>query len=327
MYASDCGFDASSWTCPDGCCIAVSSGGGSSGGGCGGSCQTDNDCPGCDGCSGGTCVDDDSYCSSNMTCQQSECCYDNGGCVVVYGGTCNGDSGECGGPYSCGGCVEEGGSCGWDCDCITGGCLCGACSDSDADIVCDFSPQQLLVDLSGAGFSLTSARDGVKFDFLGNGNARQMAWTAAGSNAGWLVLDRNGNGQIDNGAELFSNVSPQPDPAPRGKLGFRALAVYDLPANGGNGDGVIDQRDAVFSRLLVWVDRNHNGVADPGELLTMQQAGIQSISLRYKPSTRTDAHGNRLGLRSNVTRTAGQPAGPRYVYEVTLVTEDSPLQR
>lgn len=65
--------------------------------------------------------------------------------------------------------------------------------------------------------------------------------------------------------------------------------MYDQPANGGNGDGVIDQRDSVFSQLRVWVDRNHNGFSEPGELLTMQQAGVQSISRHWEVTSWTDA--------------------------------------
>jgi hypothetical protein len=142
----------------------------------------------------------------------------------------------------------------------------------------------------------------------------------------WLALDRNGDGRIDNGAELFSNVAPQPDLRTKPKLGFRALAVYDLPANGGNGDGIIDARDAIFSKLLVWVDRNHNGISDPGELLTMQQAGIQSISLDFKLSKRTDAYGNAFRFRSKIVFTGGPRANDRYVYDVNLAAGAVPTQ-
>jgi len=195
-------------------------------------------------------------------------------------------------------------------------CQCGVCGDSYGDIVCSVQP--ILVDLGGAGLSLTSAQNGIKFDSFRSGRLIQMAWTTAGADVGWLALDRNGNGRIDDGAELFSNVTPQPRPGPRS--GFRALAVYDQPANGGNGDGVIDQRDSVFSRLRVWVDKNHNGVTEPGELLTMQQAGIQSISLDYKLAKWVDAYGNQFLYRSKITFANGVPAGDQYVYDVLLGT-------
>ena len=81
----------------------------------------------------------------------------------------------------------------------------------------------------------------------------------------------NGNGDIDDGTELFSNVSPQPlDPSPNG---FKALAQYDLPANGGNGDGVIDAKEQVFPLLRLWVDANHDGICQPGEMHMLGENG------------------------------------------------------
>jgi len=148
----------------------------------------------------------------------------------------------------------------------------------------------------------------------------RSAWTAAGSNIGWLALDRNNNGQIEDGAELFGNSTPQPSPRPHAPTGFRALAVYDQPANGGNGDGIIDQKDTIFSSLRVWVDKNHNGITDPGELLTMQQAGIKSISLHPNDSHWTDAYGNQFRYRSKITFTSGKNKDDRYVYDVILTT-------
>jgi hypothetical protein len=181
------------------------------------------------------------------------------------------------------------------------------------------SVDPIIVDLSGAGFPLTDAQNGVKFDFFGDAKPIQMAWTAAGAQAGWLALDRNGNGQIDNGSELFSNVTPQPSSGNRPPNGFNALAAYDLPSNGGNGDGVIDEQDAVFPKLRVWVDSNHNGVTDPGELLSMGQAGIKSISLKYGLSKWTDAYGNQFRYRSNITFTRSVPATDIFVYDVILM--------
>jgi len=96
--------------------------------------------------------------------------------------------------------------------------------------------------------------------------------------------------------------------------------VYDQPANGGNGDGVIDQRDSVFSQLRVWVDRNHNGFSEPGELLTMQQAGVQSISRHWEVASWTDAYGNQFRYRGKITFSGGKPAGDQYAYDVFLIS-------
>jgi len=171
----------------------------------------------------------------------------------------------------------------------------------------------IIIDISGNGFDLTDAASGVNFDLDNDGVREQIAWTALGSDEAFLVLDRNSNDTIDNGSELFGNVSPQSAPPP-GILrnGFLALAEYDKSQNGGNSDGVIDRNDAIFSWLRLWVDNNHNGVSEPDELHALSDLHVDSISLDFKESRRTDRYGNQFRYRAKVN-------GTRWAWDVFFV--------
>jgi hypothetical protein len=189
--------------------------------------------------------------------------------------------GYCGGGYVLS-CTENG----WMCMCEGG---CGSCP--------------IIIDTQNQGFHLTDWEHGVTFGFFPDQAPIQLAWTDASYSNGWLALDRDGNGLIDNGTELFGNITPQPPSATPN--GFLALAVFDDPANGGNGNGFIDPGDAVYSHLLVWIDANHDGISQPDELKTLPELGIFRIDLQYHNSPFVDRYGNQFRYRGTDWDDAG----------------------
>lgn len=206
---------------------------------------------------------------------------------------------------------------------VTAGCLRGTgCEVAQWDTStcswnCVVGVSPILIDVSGNGFQLTSAQNGVSFDITGTSNPTEIAWTAPGSQNAFLCLP-DSNGACDDGKDLFGNFTPQPPSSTPN--GFAALAVYDTPAMGGNGDGWIDAHDAIFSSLRLWIDANHDGISQPNEVFTLPQLGITSINLDYKLSQRTDQYGNVFRYRAKVGSTSGVG---RWAYDVFLVTQPS----
>jgi hypothetical protein len=171
----------------------------------------------------------------------------------------------------------------------------------------------IVINLDGTGsYHLTNAADGVWFDLDADKAVEHIAWTPADSNIAFLALDRNGNGQIDSGAELFGNHTPVWGGT--ASNGFEALKFYIGPSVD---DDTIDARSPVWSKLLLWVDRNHDGISQPDELTRIADSGIVSISLIYKTENRRDTFGNKYCQRATITWADGhkQP-----IYDVWLAS-------
>jgi hypothetical protein len=160
----------------------------------------------------------------------------------------------------------------------------------------------VVIDLLDEGMHFTSLSDGVRFDLNGDGKPLYLSWTDPNYHNAWLALDRNGNGTIDNVQELFGYLTEPQLRSPDGKrTGWLALAVYDQPSYGGNGDGVIDANDAIYPKLLLWIDTNHDGISQPDELHHLAEMGVTSIPLEYTHKSYKDENGNNFQFENFVS--------------------------
>lgn len=165
----------------------------------------------------------------------------------------------------------------------------------------------IVIDTQNTGFVFTDPRKGeyVTFDIQGNGHPQKLSWTKFGSGNAWLVYDRDGDGVIKDGTEMFGNFTPHsggdanlPD---NGKNGFLALGWYDQPAQGGTGDQILDKNDKIWNKLRLWIDTHCYSDPDapcqslPSELHTLESMGITSLSGVYSYDPQNfDKIGNRF---------------------------------
>ena len=175
--------------------------------------------------------------------------------------------------------------------------------DACEDLIAPPRRDPLIVDLNGDGVTTTNLRTGTFFDQDGNGFAEFTAWVDPYD--GFLVMDRNGNGTIDNGTELFGDQTILKTGA-KASNGFEALAEWD-----DNHDGKIDASDTVYSQLRVWQDADGDGYSTPDELYDLSELNIKAIGVNSTVVNAADASGNtltRIGTVEWTDGTSGQIA-------------------
>jgi|GEM_PF-6061374 len=142
---------------------------------------------------------------------------------------------------------------------------------------------------------------GAYFDHNGDGVSHKSSWIS--KEDGILAYDRNGNGNIDDGGELFGNFTQIKDKDGNQRLakdGYEALKEFDS-----NNDGLIDKNDDKFKDLKIWQDANSNGISDEGELKSLDELGIASLSLNHNEVNEDLGGGNTLSLKGSYIKKDG----------------------
>lgn len=234
-------------------------------------------------------------------------------CLTLYPNTCgcleNYTPGQC----HCNGCGPPGDYPTYD--------LCTQCGyfwNSDIG-VCQAQGSPILINLknNSSNYHLTSAADGVFFDINATGVPIRVAWTSPESEVAFVVLDRNGNGIVDDASELFGDRTRKRD-GTLASNGFEAL--LDLDGGSGISDNRIDSSDVMFSRLRLWLDDNHNGFSEPHELITLADADVIALFTSYRQSRRGDRHGNQYWLEGSALVLKNGKEQHRKLFDVVFAT-------
>jgi Ca2+-binding RTX toxin-like protein len=149
----------------------------------------------------------------------------------------------------------------------------------------------LVLDLDGDGLESVALGDqAVYFDTNGDVFGERTAWLSGDD--GFLTLDRNGNGRIDDLSEMFG---------PQTGRGFQDLRLLDS-----NSDGAITAADRDFARISVWQDRDQDGATDAGELMSLSHHRITRIDIAgARELDITTPQGVELLAESSFTRADG----------------------
>lgn len=170
----------------------------------------------------------------------------------------------------------------------------------------------LIIDLGQNGIHLGPAGTGVFFDLDGNGQAEYMQWTAPYGDEAFLILDKNGNGFVDDGSELFTNFNPLVLDGEVSPNGFADLARYDRIGLGGNDDGFITPKDDIWGQLKLWRDSNADGISTTNEMFNPSEFDINHFNTVPRVNNRRDGAGNRLPLWSWAEKDSSSNGNQRY---------------
>jgi hypothetical protein len=173
----------------------------------------------------------------------------------------------------------------------------------------------IVLDLNGDGVQTLSIAAGVQFDIAADGSAATTGWVSSAD--GLLVMDRNADGSINDGSELFGSATTLADGS-KAANGYVALGEMDA-----NRDGMVSSLDAGFDKLQVWVDANSDGVSTGGELKSLTDLGISSISVVAERNISKD-NGNIVGLTSSYQTTDGASHAAADVWFVTDEAKTTP---
>lgn len=193
-------------------------------------------------------------------------------------------------------CIDEDGVTGWN------GCAprrmdgpedCHEGEEWDGERCSEFSAGSTPIVLSFGGEAVQYGAGGGDFDLTGRGYNVSTDWPTA--TTPWLALDRDGNGRIDSGAELFGSATRLASGA-FARHGFEALRELD-----DNGDGVLTEADAAFASLRLWADHDGDRISHADELVSLSAAGVTAISLDMSVVPRCDARENCERERSTFT--------------------------
>ena len=156
----------------------------------------------------------------------------------------------------------------------------------------------ILISLASQKYTLTSAEDGVWFDINADGIPDHIGWTQADEDLAFLAYDKNGNGLIDDGSELFGNHT-----VPGATTGFEALAKWSHVTSGML---TAENGGAYFAKLLLWTDRNHDGISQPDEIEPFSKY-FDAIGLGFGRANRRDGQGNLFRWEGFVMAKSSKP--------------------